>query len=329
MQDAGAAHRASCTSRWRSAPATRRSIPSRSARADVAQLGRRGVRDDAATRSTLQQLRGTAPASARRRSPRWPRTCWRRAQRAARAHRPRCGHCQRARPEDAASTATTHLRPGAGRAQRLRDHRLRGRAVAAARRAPRQAQRAARRGRHAALVRLRAPRGAAAGDALRTPPMPSGWGGRRWPVAASARAQRSSRPIATVALAGGLYADAAAFEDAARPLLTLFELEKALYELRYELNNRPDWVGVPLAGIAELAERLGVPGRDASGPASGANCDGQTLQRACWNRCAHVAAADRRLPAAAGCAARSAAARRRLADRQGGALRVSSRRCAR
>ena len=53
------------------------------------------------------------------------------------------------------------------------------------------------------------------------------------------------------AIAGGLYADAAAF-DAAAPLLDLFEIEKALYELRYELNNRPDWVGVPLAGIAAL-----------------------------------------------------------------------------
>jgi maltose alpha-D-glucosyltransferase/alpha-amylase len=36
-------------------------------------------------------------------------------------------------------------------------------------------------------------------------------------------------------------------------LLSLFELEKAFYELRYELDNRPDWVGVPLAGIAALA----------------------------------------------------------------------------
>ena len=45
----------------------------------------------------------------------------------------------------------------------------------------------------------------------------------------------------------------AATFDAARPLLDLFELEKALYELRYEIDNRPDWVGVPLAGIAGLA----------------------------------------------------------------------------
>ena len=55
-----------------------------------------------------------------------------------------------------------------------------------------------------------------------------------------------------VTIAGGLYADDAAFE-AVQPLLDLFELEKALYELRYEMDNRLDWVGVPLAGIAALA----------------------------------------------------------------------------
>ncbi|MDX6539059.1 MAG: maltokinase [Gaiellales bacterium] len=35
-------------------------------------------------------------------------------------------------------------------------------------------------------------------------------------------------------------------------LLTACELEKALYELRYELDNRPDWVHVPVAGILRL-----------------------------------------------------------------------------
>jgi trehalose synthase-fused probable maltokinase len=37
-------------------------------------------------------------------------------------------------------------------------------------------------------------------------------------------------------------------------LLALFELEKAVYELRYELDNRPDWVRIPVAGIARLLE---------------------------------------------------------------------------
>jgi maltose alpha-D-glucosyltransferase/alpha-amylase len=53
----------------------------------------------------------------------------------------------------------------------------------------------------------------------------------------------------------------AAYETAARsaglmdalaprlPLLRLFEIEKALYELRYELRSRPDWVALPLNAL--------------------------------------------------------------------------------
>jgi maltokinase len=37
-------------------------------------------------------------------------------------------------------------------------------------------------------------------------------------------------------------------------LLAACELEKALYELRYELDNRPDWVHVPVAGILRLLD---------------------------------------------------------------------------
>jgi maltokinase len=43
-------------------------------------------------------------------------------------------------------------------------------------------------------------------------------------------------------------------EASTRTMLSIFELEKAVYELRYELNNRPDWVGIPVAGIARLLE---------------------------------------------------------------------------
>ncbi len=38
-------------------------------------------------------------------------------------------------------------------------------------------------------------------------------------------------------------------EADAEALIRLFTLEKALYELRYELQNRPDWVKVPLSGL--------------------------------------------------------------------------------
>ncbi len=39
-----------------------------------------------------------------------------------------------------------------------------------------------------------------------------------------------------------------------RQLIDLFTLEKALYELRYELDNRPDWVGVPLRGLLAILD---------------------------------------------------------------------------
>jgi maltokinase len=43
-------------------------------------------------------------------------------------------------------------------------------------------------------------------------------------------------------------------QQATEQLLAVFELEKAVYELRYELNNRPDWVAIPVAGILRLLE---------------------------------------------------------------------------
>ncbi|MEO8008691.1 MAG: putative maltokinase, partial [Betaproteobacteria bacterium] len=54
------------------------------------------------------------------------------------------------------------------------------------------------------------------------------------------------------------YAKTMALAESAMPvnadLLGLFELEKALYELRYELNNRADWVQVPLQGVLALID---------------------------------------------------------------------------
>ncbi|MBI3048494.1 MAG: maltose alpha-D-glucosyltransferase [Acidobacteria bacterium] len=44
--------------------------------------------------------------------------------------------------------------------------------------------------------------------------------------------------------------------DDLEALLSLFLLDKALYELGYELNNRPDWVHIPLAGLLRLPSPL-------------------------------------------------------------------------
>jgi trehalose synthase-fused probable maltokinase len=41
-------------------------------------------------------------------------------------------------------------------------------------------------------------------------------------------------------------------QEATERLLAIYELEKAVYELRYELDNRPDWVEIPVAGIVRL-----------------------------------------------------------------------------
>ncbi len=43
-------------------------------------------------------------------------------------------------------------------------------------------------------------------------------------------------------------------EAAIMNMLSIFELEKAIYELQYELDNRPDWVSIPVAGISRLLE---------------------------------------------------------------------------
>ncbi len=39
-------------------------------------------------------------------------------------------------------------------------------------------------------------------------------------------------------------------------LLNLFLLEKVLYECVYELNNRPDWIGIPIAGLINIVRNI-------------------------------------------------------------------------
>ena len=66
---------------------------------------------------------------------------------------------------------------------------------------------------------------------------------RSWISAAFLRAYREA-----VAPARIVPEDDAAFGR----LLDLFLLEKAVYELGYELDNRPDWVSIPARGLEEL-----------------------------------------------------------------------------
>lgn len=66
--------------------------------------------------------------------------------------------------------------------------------------------------------------------------------------AAGARAALLEAYLERVGSAGFVPSRRADAEDA----IAAFELEKAAYELEYELRNRPDWVGIPLAYLADL-----------------------------------------------------------------------------
>ena len=42
--------------------------------------------------------------------------------------------------------------------------------------------------------------------------------------------------------------------EVAAQLIALFQIEKALYELRYELDNRPAWAGIPIGGLLSIVQ---------------------------------------------------------------------------
>jgi maltose alpha-D-glucosyltransferase/alpha-amylase len=49
-------------------------------------------------------------------------------------------------------------------------------------------------------------------------------------------------------------------QNSSERLLDLFMIEKAAYEINYEVSNRPEWLAVPLRGLAELLDRV-LPGK--------------------------------------------------------------------
>ena len=65
------------------------------------------------------------------------------------------------------------------------------------------------------------------------------------------------RPISAVTTAPPRDARPVPEDDAdMRALLDLFIIEKAAYEVRYEVSNRPTWVRIPLLGLSRiLSER--------------------------------------------------------------------------
>jgi maltose alpha-D-glucosyltransferase / alpha-amylase len=78
-------------------------------------------------------------------------------------------------------------------------------------------------------------------DFARLEPWAELW--QRWASACFLRAYRATA-------AGSAFLPDA--EEALSSLLDAFMLEKAFYELVYELNNRPGWVRIPLRGILDL-----------------------------------------------------------------------------
>ena len=72
---------------------------------------------------------------------------------------------------------------------------------------------------------------------------------RRYDGPSSAPADRNAARLHDeAARAHGL----AQVREEAEGLVELFLVEKLMYELGYEVANRPDWVSIPLAGLAEL-----------------------------------------------------------------------------
>jgi maltokinase len=83
---------------------------------------------------------------------------------------------------------------------------------------------------------------AAAGEILGTRTMPEDWESR----ARAAFLEGYFREVDPALLPPS--------QESTEKLLSVFELEKAVYELNYEINNRPDWVGIPVASIMRLLE---------------------------------------------------------------------------
>ena len=188
----------------------------------------------AADRDRRRGHRADLRAAARRRAPRADRRPRAGRPRAAggprpdRDHRPRDPHPRRLSP-----------RPDPVHAARLGDHRLRGRAR------PGRFPSAARSARRCATWRACCAR--------------SRTSLRRQECSAATAAPEDFEQRARETFLEHYFEHVdptllPAGEAAISNLLSIYELEKAIYELRYELDNRPDWISIPVAGISRLLE---------------------------------------------------------------------------
>ena len=82
--------------------------------------------------------------------------------------------------------------------------------------------------------------------------------GKRSPMADVAGMLRSFDYAAATAKTGrDWYASVAktflaSYGEVPRDVLDFYLIEKCIYEIGYEANNRPDWIGIPLGGLTEL-----------------------------------------------------------------------------
>ncbi len=217
---ARAAHRRAARAARERPPAMPRSIRSPSCAGEIA-AWRATVAADLDDASSMLAQR-CAPGRAGRRGP--ARCCAARQAIEARI-RADIAPCAATGGARASTATTTSARCCVDR-RRFHDHRLRGRAGAAAGGAPAQALAAARRGRHAALVRATRCRRRTARLAADHAERTSALRESRRRVGAGCAARRSSPAIARPRRMGSVPAGAGRLDQ----LLELFVLEKALYE---------------------------------------------------------------------------------------------------
>jgi predicted trehalose synthase len=83
---------------------------------------------------------------------------------------------------------------------------------------------------------------ASASELLRSNPVPDGWEQRARSAFLEGYMARVDVNLLPPSQAG------------IESLLAIHELERAIYELRYELDNRPEWLAIPAAGIERILE---------------------------------------------------------------------------